>query len=122
MADRFEQWSRARLGEYVTRDGETWATIVVPVDDAQHDPRWDVVAAITPLKASHKPNPSGLEPLSDGVSLDEVKVYRTYLDNWIATQESGTIGETDRQVMRDLAPSDEAEKPPTTRHRKTRGK
>lgn len=79
MADRFEQWSRARLGEYTSHDGEVYATIIVPVDGEQHDPRVDVIAAMA------------------GPSIDS-------------------------QIVERVAAEDDAEKPPTARHRKTRGK
>lgn len=98
MADRFEQWSRARLGEYASHDGETYATIIVPVDDEQHDPRVDVIAAMA------------------GPSID------SQINERVAGVPSNNVpAQIDREVMRELQPV-AAEKPPTTRHRKTRGK
>jgi hypothetical protein len=48
MSARFEQWTRAKLGEYVERDGETWVTVTVPVDSVRHDPRADVITLLMP--------------------------------------------------------------------------
>lgn len=64
MSARFEQWTRAKLGEYVERDGETWVTVTVPVDSVRHDPRADVIAALTPGVVHFKTAIEG--PLLDG--------------------------------------------------------
>lgn len=71
MADRFEQWSRAKLGMYEldADTGEYWVSVLVPVDGKHHDPRADVVDVLSGLRPSdvhHAADDADAEKLDAG--------------------------------------------------------